>query len=153
MPSPGKISRLRIPQGPGVRDDGGVYAGAEVSIHYDPMISKFAVVGRNREEAIERMRRALREYEIEGIKTTLPFFRQVMEDEVFVSGDLDTGFIEGFMSRRPVESQNQDERDLAIIIAALTDLRRRKAVRPASTIEKSRWAAAGRLEAQNRRIK
>jgi hypothetical protein len=57
------------------------------------------------------------------------------------------------MSRRPVESQNQDERDLAIIIAALTDLRRRKAVRPASTIEKSRWAAAGRLEAQNRRIK
>lgn len=153
MPSPGKISRLRIPQGPGVRDDGGVYAGAEVSIHYDPMISKFAVVGRNREEAIERMRRALREYGIEGIKTTLPFFRQVMEDEVFVSGDLDTGFIEGFMSRRPVESQNQDERDLAIIIAALTDLRRRKAVRPASTIEKSRWAAAGRLEAQNRRIK
>lgn len=153
MPSPGKISRLRIPQGPGVRDDGGVYAGAEVSIHYDPMISKFAVVGRNREEAIERMRRALREYEIEGIKTTLPFFRQVMEDEVFVSGDLDTGFIEGFMARRPVDNGNQDERDLAIIIAALADLRRRKAIRPAPTIEKSRWAAAGRLEAQNRRIK
>ncbi|MCV5277066.1 acetyl-CoA carboxylase biotin carboxylase subunit, partial [Escherichia coli] len=59
MPSPGKIKRLRIPQGPGVRDDGGVYQGAEVSIYYDPMISKFAVYGRTRREAIERMRRAL----------------------------------------------------------------------------------------------
>ena len=61
MPSPGKISRLRVPAGPGVRDDGGVYEGGEVSIHYDPMISKFAVHGKDRREAIERMRRALDE--------------------------------------------------------------------------------------------
>ncbi|MER3631373.1 MAG: hypothetical protein C4325_03750, partial [Blastocatellia bacterium] len=120
MPSPGKISRLRIPQGPGVRDDGGVYTGSEVSIHYDPMISKFAVLGRNRAEAIERMRRALTEYEIDGIKTTLPFFRQVMDDEIFVSGDLDTGFIEGFMARRSAASVDQVESDLAIIVAAVS---------------------------------
>ena len=74
LPSPGKITRLRVPQGPGVRDDGGVYEGSEVSIYYDPMISKFAVYGRDRAEAIDRMRRALAEYEIGGIKTTLPFF-------------------------------------------------------------------------------
>ncbi len=59
LPSPGKITRLRLPQGPGVRDDGGIYEGAEVSIYYDPMISKFAVYGRDRAEAIDRMRRAL----------------------------------------------------------------------------------------------
>ena len=58
LPSPGRITRLRMPQGPGVRDDGGVYEGAEVSIYYDPMISKFAVYGRDRDEAIDRMRRA-----------------------------------------------------------------------------------------------
>ena len=96
MPSPGRIERLRIPQGPGVRDDGGVYEGSEVSIYYDPMISKFAVYGCDRQEAIERMRRALSEYEITGFSTTIPFFREVMEDEEFVAGKLDTGFIERF---------------------------------------------------------
>src|SRR5206468_3954610 len=69
MPSPGKITRLRVPHGPGVRDDGGVYEGSEVSIYYDPMISKFATYGRDRAEAIDRMRRGLAEYEIGGIKT------------------------------------------------------------------------------------
>src|SRR5205807_8656328 len=72
LPSPGRIARLRLPQGPGVRDDGGVYEGAVVSIYYDPMISKLAVIGRDRAEAIDRMRRALAEYEVGGIKTTLP---------------------------------------------------------------------------------
>jgi hypothetical protein len=86
LPSPGTITRLRVPQGPGVRDDGGVYEGAEVSIYYDPMISKFCVVGANRTEAIERMRRALSEYEVGGIKTTLPFFRQIIDDPEFIEG-------------------------------------------------------------------
>ena len=93
LPSPGKITRLRLPQGGGVRDDGGIYAGAEISIYYDPMISKFAVVGRTRSEAIDKLRRALREYEVGGIKTTLPFFREIVEDAEFVAGNLDTGFI------------------------------------------------------------
>src|SRR5215213_3562614 len=84
LPSPGKITRLKLPQGGGVRDDGGIYEGSEISIYYDPMISKFAVYGRNREEALGRLRRALREYEVGGIKTTLPFFREVVEDEEFI---------------------------------------------------------------------
>src|SRR5688500_5958549 len=100
LPSPVRITRLRVPHGPGVRDDGGVYEGAEVSIYYDPMISKFAVYGRDRTEAIDRMRRALMEYEIGGIKTTLPFFREIMEDEEFIAGNLDTGFIAGFNERK-----------------------------------------------------
>ena len=71
FPSPGKITWLRAPSGPGIRDDSGVCTGSEVSIHYDPMISKLAAWGRTREEAIDRLRRALDEYQIAGIKTTL----------------------------------------------------------------------------------
>lgn len=120
MPSPGRIVRLRIPQGPGVRDDGGVYEGSDVSIYYDPMISKFAVYGRDREQAIERMKRALREYKIAGLKTTIPFFRAVMVDDEFVGGRLDTGFIERFFERRPRDvSQDEEARDIGLIAAAL----------------------------------
>lgn len=119
LPSPGVITRLKLPQGPGVRDDGGVYEGAEVSIYYDPMISKFSVVGRDRSEAIGRMRRALMEYQISGIKTTLPFFVEVMDDPKFVAGELDTGFINGFQERRGENGQNDLELDLGIIATAL----------------------------------
>src|SRR5215217_5541842 len=106
MPSPGRITRLRVPTGPGVRDDGGVYEGAEVSIYYDPMISKLATWGRTRAEAIERMRRALDEYMVGGIKTTLPFFREVMRDAEFVAGRLDTSFISRFNERRAAAASN-----------------------------------------------
>ena len=119
MPSPGKIVRLRVPAGPGVRDDGGVYEGGEVSIHYDPMISKFAVHGKDRNEAIERMRRALKEYQVVGIKTTLPFFRDVMEDPVFIEGNLDTGFISGFRERQKEVMSDPESVHLAMIAAAL----------------------------------
>jgi acetyl-CoA carboxylase, biotin carboxylase subunit len=120
MPSPGTITRLRLPHGPGVRDDGGVYEGAEVSIYYDPMISKLAVHGRDREEAIGRMRRALMEYEVGGIKTTLPFFREVMNDEEFIAGKLDTGFIPRFNERRKADDITELERDMAILAASFT---------------------------------
>ena len=133
MPSPGRITRLRIPQGPGVRDDGGVYENAEVSIYYDPMISKFAVVGRDRNEAIERMRRALREYQIEGVQTTIPFFVDVMNDEEFVSGKLDTGFIPRFFERNKkaeVSVVDVEEQDFAMIAAALAHSKQN---RPASS--------------------
>ncbi len=90
LPSPGKITRLRVPQGGGVRDDGGIYEGSEISIYYDPMISKLAVSGRTRSEAMGKLRRALQEYEVGGIKTTLPFFREIVEDAEFIEGKLDT---------------------------------------------------------------
>ena len=88
------------PTGPGIRDDSGVTEGDEVSIYYDPMISKLAAWGLTRAEAIDRMRRALDEYAVGGIKTTLPFFREIVRDEEFVAGRLDTGFIPRFNERR-----------------------------------------------------
>src|SRR5689334_23640981 len=122
FPSPGTITHLREPAGPGVRIDSGVTRLAEVSIYYDPMIAKLAVWGRTRYEAIERLRRALDEYEVSGITTTLPFFREVARDEEFVSVHLDTGFITRFNERRAAAPHafNQIESDLAAIAAALS---------------------------------
>lgn len=150
MPSPGKITRLRIPQGPGVRDDGGVYESAEVSIYYDPMISKFAVYGRDRSEAIDRMRRALMEYQIGGIKTTIPFFRQVMEDAEFIEGKLDTAFITRFNERQVKTEPDESVRDIAAIAAILESLKKPEAVQ-ADTSENSKWRMSGRLAAMNDR--
>jgi len=147
LPSPGKITRLRIPQGPGIRDDGGVYEGAEVSIYYDPMISKFAVFGSDREQAIERMRRALMEYQIGGIKTTLGFFREVMNDPEFVEGHLDTGFIAGFNERRMGSQTDQTEQDLAIVAAAIECSLTTKPI--LINRSASRWASAGRIAQLN----
>jgi acetyl-CoA carboxylase biotin carboxylase subunit len=153
LPSPGWITRLKLPHGPGVRDDGGVYEGAEVSIHYDPMISKLAVLGRNRAEAIDRMRRALVEYEVGGIKTTLPFFREVMNDQEFIDGDLDTGFIARFNARRRDVEPAEAVRDAAIIAAALAYSKRRAATSANSIASggRSRWASAARLAGINNR--
>ncbi len=155
LPSPGTITRLRLPHGPGVRDDGGVYEGAEVSIYYDPMISKLAVYGRDRAEAIGRMRRALMEYEVGGIKTTLAFFRDVMEDEVFVSGNLETGFITGFKERNKRCEVDETTRDIAVIATALAYSQKKKAVAGAdsgSTQMPSQWVLSGRAAAMKDRI-
>jgi acetyl-CoA carboxylase biotin carboxylase subunit len=152
FPSPGTITHLREPAGPGIRIDSGVTRLAEVSIHYDPMIAKLAVWGRTRLEAIERLRRALDEYEVSGITTTLPFFREVAEDEEFVSGQLDTGFITRFNERRAAAaeppSSRQTETDLAAIAAALSyalEKPQRSVGTPAAA--RSRWKMAGRQAA------
>lgn len=119
FPSPGTITHLQEPFGPGVRIDSGVRRLSEVSIYYDPMIAKLAVWGRTRAEAIDRLRRALDEYEVGGITTTLPFFREIVRDEEFVSARLDTGFISRFNERRTEPQRSSEEQDLAIIAAAL----------------------------------
>lgn len=93
MPSPGRIQYLRVPGGPYVRDDSGVYAGYTVPNHYDPMISKLSVWAPTRAEAIARMRRALSEYVIKGITTNVRYLRAVLEHPEFVAGDYDTGFL------------------------------------------------------------
>ncbi|HVE59448.1 MAG TPA: acetyl-CoA carboxylase biotin carboxylase subunit [Pyrinomonadaceae bacterium] len=155
LPSPGLITRLRLPQGSGVRDDGGIYEGSEISIFYDPMISKFAVYGRNRAEAIDRMRRALQEYEVGGIKTTLPFFREVVEDAEFIEGKLDTGFIGRFNERKRAREISETERDMALVAAALANIQKSKTAsneNPASEPKPSRWAMAGRIASFSNRI-
>lgn len=94
LPSPGKITELEVPGGPGVRVDSALYAGYEIPPFYDSMISKLIVRGADREEAIARSRRALSEYRIEGIKTTIPLHLSLLEDEAFLSGEYHTGYLE-----------------------------------------------------------
>jgi acetyl-CoA carboxylase biotin carboxylase subunit len=94
LPSPGTITSLRTPSGPYVRDDGGVTAGSVISVFYDPMVSKLVTWGENRAEALRRMRRALEEYRVGGIKTNLPFHRRLLQHPAFVEGVYDTGFID-----------------------------------------------------------
>jgi len=95
-PSPGKITTLHQPGGHGVRVDSHVYAGYVIPPYYDSMIGKLITVARTRNEAIDTMYRALSEYVIEGVKTTIPFHLQLMKDERFRSGDFNTKFLEGF---------------------------------------------------------
>lgn len=98
-PSPGRITTLHQPGGHGVRVDSHVYAGYVIPPYYDSMIGKLITVARTRNEAIDTMYRALSEYVIEGVKTTIPFHLQLMQDERFRSGDFNTKFIEGFKLR------------------------------------------------------
>jgi acetyl-CoA carboxylase biotin carboxylase subunit len=157
MPAPGHINSLRVPTGPGIRDDGGITANMDVSIYYDPMISKLAAWGRTRAEAIDRMRRALDEYAVGGIKTTLPFFREVVRDAEFIEGRLDTGFIERFFARRQEQAESatpgdaseeeRQRRDMALIAAALDYAQRHKessANHQQRTQEISQWKLSGR---------
>jgi len=95
-PSPGRITVLHQPGGHGIRVDSHAYAGYTIPPYYDSMIAKIIAVARTREEAINTMHRALSEYVIEGIKTTIPFHLQLMKDERFRSGDFNTKFLEGF---------------------------------------------------------
>ncbi len=95
-PSPGKITNLHLPGGHGVRVDSHVYAGYTIPPNYDSMIAKLIVTGQSREEVITRMKRALQEFVIEGVKTTIPFHIKLMEDEQFKSGHFTTKFLEGF---------------------------------------------------------
>ncbi len=95
-PSPGKITNLHMPGGRGVRVDSHVYAGYSIPPNYDSMIAKLIVSGQSREEVIVRMKRALEEFVIEGIKTTIPFHIKLMDDEGFKSGDFTTAFLDDF---------------------------------------------------------
>ncbi|MEW6101811.1 MAG: acetyl-CoA carboxylase biotin carboxylase subunit [Candidatus Omnitrophota bacterium] len=94
MPSPGKIEALILPGGPGVRVDTHIYAGYEISPHYDSLVAKLITYGKNRYEAIRIMYRALSEFQISPIKTTIPFHLQLMENALFLKGDFSTHFVQ-----------------------------------------------------------
>jgi acetyl-CoA carboxylase biotin carboxylase subunit len=128
LPSPGRLLALRAPSGPGVRDDSGVYEGGEVPIHYDPLISKLVAWGADRAEAIARMRRAVSEYAVLGITTTLPFFDRVLRHPAFMAGDVDTGFIERHRSEL-FAPPGEDVREMAVIAAVVRAMRERASAR------------------------
>ncbi|MEN8250402.1 MAG: acetyl-CoA carboxylase biotin carboxylase subunit [Bacteroidota bacterium] len=118
MPDVGTLSTYIRPQGPGVRVDDGFEEGMEVPIYYDPMISKLTVHGHNREEARLRMIRAIDEYEITGIQTTLPFCRYVFGHKVFIDGSFDTKFVEKYFTPDDLNSADDDEQEMAGIMAS-----------------------------------
>jgi len=97
MPSPGEVTFLDVPGGPGVRVDSAMYAGYTIPPFYDSMVGKLIVWALTRDEAISRARRALREYRLEGIKTTIPLHLRLLEDEAFRSGDYHTGYLEDLL--------------------------------------------------------
>ncbi len=97
MPSPGEISALEVPGGPGVRVDSAIYQGYEIPPFYDSLVGKLIVWSLTRKEAIARARRALREYRIEGVKTTIPLHLRLLDDEAFRSGDYHTGYLEEWL--------------------------------------------------------
>jgi acetyl-CoA carboxylase biotin carboxylase subunit len=123
LPSPGTITSLRVPSGPGIRDDSGVIAGSVISVYYDPMISKLCVHAADRPAAIDRMRRALTEYHVGGINTNLGFHRRVMQHPAFLSGDYDTGFIERHKAElAPLPPPAEAATDAAVAAALHTHL-------------------------------
>jgi acetyl-CoA carboxylase biotin carboxylase subunit len=120
MPSAGKVYKISTPLGLGVRTDGYVYEGYEIPIYYDPMISKLIVWGKTRDEAIARMRRALYEYKITGVKTSIKMLERVMNNENFIAGNYDTHFIEKNQEQLLSNGMKDNPEDM-VIIAAFID--------------------------------
>ena len=144
LPSPGLIRSLRQPSGPGVREDSGIYQGWEVPVYYDPMLSKLVTWAETRSQAISRMERALDEYRISGIKTTIPFFRTILAHPKFLSAELSTDFIDKFY--RPARSLpcREELREVAAIAAALHASRGRASDTVGADPRESPWKLWGR---------
>ncbi|HZE14024.1 MAG TPA: acetyl-CoA carboxylase biotin carboxylase subunit, partial [Chthoniobacterales bacterium] len=141
LPSPGEITHYTEPGGPGVRVDGGVYAGWTVPLEYDPLLAKLCVWGDTRSSAIERMRRALAEYRVLGITTNLRMFSRLMMDAAWRAGELHTGLLDEFQKRQPLQRPEQDALIAAMLAAAQAG---REPGRSGSKDEQSAWQAEGR---------
>jgi len=124
LPSPGEIVAFHPPGGPGVRDDSGVASGDKVTVFYDSLISKLVCWGRDRDEAIARTRRALAEFVVRGIKTSIPLHQRVLENAKFLAGSYDTSLLEAEgLTQAPGEPSSRfEERDLALVLASLAAL-------------------------------
>jgi acetyl-CoA carboxylase biotin carboxylase subunit len=152
LPSPGRILALQTPAGPGIRNDGAVTAGTDVSIDYDPLLSKLVAWAEDRPRAIARMRRALGEYVVAGIRTTVPFFVWLLEQPEFADGRFHTTSLDDILQSRngrPFAEPTSEEEDVAVMAAALQAM-----MAPAGGFESggapavpaSRWMAQARLE-------
>jgi len=122
MPSPGRIAALDVPGGPWIRDDSGAEPGTDVPIFYDPLISKLSAWGADRQQALTRMKRALGEYHVGGIRTTVPFFRWMLEQPAFENATFHTAYLDELLQQRrgePFENPREDEEEIAAVAAAL----------------------------------
>jgi acetyl-CoA carboxylase, biotin carboxylase subunit len=146
LPSTGTITTIRLPTGPGVRVDSGVYPGAEVTPYYDSMISKLVCFGETRGEAVLRMRRALEEYRIMGVKTNIPFHQHMMDSHRFLTGQFDTQFVEERFSM--AEREAPDELEAAILATLVAHRQSRQASQIVAPGERdtSNWKWLSRWE-------
>jgi acetyl-CoA carboxylase biotin carboxylase subunit len=117
LPNVGTLTKYQLPVGEGIRVDNGIEEGMDVPIYYDPMLSKLITYGETREEAIELMIKAIDNYLVEGVQTTLPFGKFVMEHEAFCSGDFDTGFVKAYYDAEKLKSKLDTEAEIAAMIA------------------------------------
>ncbi|MFZ1755086.1 MAG: acetyl-CoA carboxylase biotin carboxylase subunit, partial [Caldilineaceae bacterium] len=151
MPNSGVVNYLKEPTGPGVRVESSLYRGFEVSLFYDPMVAKLVVLGETRAEAILRMRRALNEYRIGGIKTSIPFHQEMMISTEFIWGTFDTGFLERRRLMATEKPADEQARIAAVSAALIAHEAGRRAVHigeqaPAAS-QASSWKTAGRMKA------
>jgi acetyl-CoA carboxylase biotin carboxylase subunit len=138
LPFPGRITKLVEPSGPGIRLDSGVYEGWDVPFEYDPLLAKLAGWAGDRKSAIDRLKRALKEYKVGGIRTNLSFFTEVLNDEVFQSGELSTAFLDGFLARRkPIAEPDPEMEAVAAIVAPLS--KQKPAAPVVQAISKWKW--------------
>ena len=142
MPSVGKIFHYKAPSGPGVRLDSGFEEGSEITIHYDPLISKLVTWGANRENAINRMKRALSEYQIAGVTSNIHFLELILNHKVFSDGSFDINFVEneflGGNMKTPFEN-SRDETDAAALISALLKSQSQTGIKKNNSFNSSRW--------------
>lgn len=154
MPSPGKVKHITEPLGLGVRTDGYVYEGYEIPMYYDPLISKLIVWGITRKEAISRMRRALYEYKITGVKTSISFLEKVMKNEDFAAGRYNTNFIEANWDELMEEEECGGDCEKIAMIAAFVDFTNKQNYEQSYTNNgksaTSKWKYFGRQKNQNR---
>jgi acetyl/propionyl-CoA carboxylase alpha subunit len=143
-PSPGTITALTLPGGPGVRHDVGVGPGGSVPFDYDPMLGKLIVSGADRPQAIARLARALSEYEISGIETTLPLFRKLVDEPDFVSGAVDTQWLERRLGEGLLEARSPSPEDVFLAAVSLSDAPPDRAT--AAAAAPSPWRVAARAE-------
>jgi acetyl-CoA carboxylase biotin carboxylase subunit len=148
LPSPGKVQRVRSPEGPGVRVDSAVFSGSTISVYYDPMIAKLIAWGRDREEAMMRMERALKEYLIVGVKTNIAFHEAVLSHPDFRKGKYDTGFVDRNMAELKRKSHEGFE-EIAAIAAVIHRLEKGRgpvATATGGQTAASPWRFLGRRE-------
>src|ERR1041385_3576839 len=140
-PSPGLIRYLNLPEGPGVRNDNGVYSGYTVPLFYDPMLSKLICHAATRREAIARTSRALMEYRVDDIQTTIPFFAYLMQQPDFIAANFDTGFIDRLLGEMNLEHSDGDGFvDAAVVAASIAAFEATEQVRVPETAAAARSA-------------
>jgi acetyl-CoA carboxylase biotin carboxylase subunit len=143
LPDVGKLVVYKTPSGPGIRVDDSFEEGMEISIFYDPMISKLIVHGKDRIDAIKKMLRAIDDYKIIGVETTLDFCKFVLNHEAFISGNFDTGFIPKYFTPEALKTNSEEYAEIAAIAGAIIfDISKEKHNNlPETAVKKSKWKA------------